>query len=356
MASLTQSPVNIDHLAFQYDGAGRLTRRQRSNPPSSPTVTMRGLDTHSFDSAENLLAHTEQSSCAATAKSTAFPLDASGRNRPSKVGTAALEWDSAGNLVRRGDQRYQYDYRNRLTLVTDLTGLEEIARYEYDAFNRRLKKTVGSVVTETVWDGWEPVEEYRDGQLQSRRVFGPELGELVRLEQDLDGNGTLEQTYLPVFDSLGHLAELRREDGSLVERYTYTPFGERRVFLPDTTPPRIEQVLAMPLEIRLEVSEEVDLAKLRDALDTGISLRSQVTGLYYDVTIDQPPTDGCKPGRRLVLRKASTNPEDPWPEPNEPVELYFATDLLTDRAGNTQPAALSKTFLWPTQPVVVQDD
>lgn len=362
--TLTWTPKNLvashrfgaDFASFTYDDAGRLTRRERKNPPTSPTVTTRGLDGYTFDVAENLTTHTEQTACAATAETTAFPLDASGRNRPSKVGAETLEWDTAGNLVRRGSQRYQYDYRNRLTVVTDLAGTEEIARYTYDAYNRRVKKTVGSVVTETVWDDWEPVEEYENGQIKSRRLFGPELGELLRLEQDLDGNGTLEQAYLPVFDALGHLAELRREDGTLVERYEYTPFGERRIFLPDTTPPRIEQVLATPQEIRLEVSEEVDLAKLRDALATGISLRSQTTGQFFEVAIDQPPTDGCKPGRRLILRKASPNPEAPWPQLAEPVELHIAGDLLTDRAGNPQPSSLTQLFPWPSQPTVIQDD
>jgi hypothetical protein len=39
---------------------------------------------------------------------------------------------------------------------------DEVATYEYDTFNRRLKKTVGTDVVETAW---QPVEEYRNSQL-----------------------------------------------------------------------------------------------------------------------------------------------------------------------------------------------
>jgi RHS repeat-associated protein len=237
IASITRSPVDLGDSAFSYDQASRLIGAQRTKPPVAPatTPTVLRTDNFTYDTAENLLAHTEQTACEPSASTTAFPLDPSGRNRPSAAGAETLEWDPSGNLVRKGSQRFQYDYKNRLTVVTDLGG-SVVATYSYDAFNRRVKKQVGTIVTETVWDDWEPIEEYRNGQLASRRLFGPELGELLRLENDLDGDGLLEQIYLPVFDVFGNLAELRRENGDLVERYDYSPFGERRVIADGADP------------------------------------------------------------------------------------------------------------------------
>ncbi|HBL31089.1 MAG TPA: hypothetical protein DD490_30040 [Acidobacteria bacterium] len=114
-----------------------------------------------YDAAQNLLARTVRQSGAP--KTEEMPLDASGRNRPASVNGKPLEWDANGNLTRKGDLRFQYDDRNRLTKVTNLAGQEQ-ASYAYDAFNRRLQRTVGSEARETVWSGWQPIEEYRNGR------------------------------------------------------------------------------------------------------------------------------------------------------------------------------------------------
>lgn len=60
--------------------------------------------------------------------------------------------------------------------------------------HRRVKKEVGGSVFEIVWDGWQAVEEYADGQLTQRRTYGRGLDEIVLLESDLDGDGMLEQS------------------------------------------------------------------------------------------------------------------------------------------------------------------
>jgi RHS repeat-associated protein len=140
-------------------------------------------------------------------------------------------------------------------------------------------------------------------------------------------------------------------EGRPVERYEYSPFGERWIFV-DSTPPRIEQVLAVGQEIRLELSEEVDLERLRAALGTGVTLRSQVTAGYFDLTIEQPVTEGREAGRRLVLR-----PADPgsWPAANEAVELILAPGLLADHFDNVDGAGFTQSFPWPATARVVED-
>ncbi len=100
-----------------------------------------------------------------------------------------LSWDANGNLTAKGDLRFHYDWRNRLTRV-DLADGTDVATYAYDAFNRLVRRNAGSTTETTAWSGWQPVETYEAGQLAERRTFGLGLDELVRLEIDLDGDGS----------------------------------------------------------------------------------------------------------------------------------------------------------------------
>jgi RHS repeat-associated protein len=300
-----------------------------------------------FDAAENLLAKKSAQAC--ESDEVALPLDPAGRNRPLAVDATPLGWDAAGNLVRKGDLRLTYDFKNRLVKVARASG-EEVATYEYDAADRRIERTVGGVVYGTVWAGWQAIEEYRAGLLHSRRTFGLGLDEIVHLETDLDGDGVLDSEYLPIYDSAGNLVLVTDRDGQPVERYAYSPFGERWIFV-DSTPPRIEQVLAVGQEIRLELSEEADVERLRAALGTGITLRSQTTAAFFELAIDQPVTAGREAGRRLVLRTLGTGPAV-----GEPVELQLAPGLLADTFANRDEAGFSKTFPWPAGVGVLADE
>ncbi len=209
-----------------YDPAGRLVLAETKvgtpagglEPSSSP-----GLPEtfgFSFDAAQNLLTKSEQKACEADVD--ALPLDGSGRNRPATADGVPLEWDAAGNLIRKGDQRFTYDYRNRLTRVLGPGG-QEVAAYVYDAFNRRLQKHVAGMVEDTVWANWRPIEVYRNSALYSRRTYGLGLDEIVAVEQDLDGVGGPEREYLPIWDSSGNLAMVTDSAGKPIEKYAYSP-------------------------------------------------------------------------------------------------------------------------------------
>ena len=203
----------------------------------------------------------------ASASETELPLDGSGRNRPGAIGGEPLTWDANGNLVQQGDRRFHYDYRNRLTRITGPGGAE-LARYGYDAFNRRVEKTVAGVSEETVWGGWQNLETYRSGQLESRRTFGVGLDEIVRQEVDLDGDGTVESRQTPLYDSIGSLVALVDATGKPIEAYDYTPSGERTVTV-DLDPPALEQVRVVGGALWLEASEAVSLAKLEETRAAG---------------------------------------------------------------------------------------
>ena len=187
-SAISRGDLNGSGLAVGYDGAGRLLAAAKladplASLPNNSTADPAALAGESevsaftYDAAQNLLSKTVVTDGIPT--SVELPLDASGRNRPAAVDGTPLAWDANGNLIQKGDQHFAYDYRNRLSRVTDAQGAE-VARYEYDGFNRRVRRIVGGDTEETVWSGWQPLEAYHDGQLAERRTYGRGLDEIVR--------------------------------------------------------------------------------------------------------------------------------------------------------------------------------
>ena len=180
-----------------------------------------------------------------------------------------LSYGASGNLIAKGDMGFEYDFHNRLIRATKAG--QEIARYTYDAFGRRIEKEVGGVTQTTVWSGWQPVETYRDGVLAERQVYGRGIDEVTELERDLDGDGTLETQATPWYDSTGNPVLLADSAGKVIERYSYTPFGEQEIRV-DATPPEIEQVRVRDDEVWLELSEEVQREVFRQQVENGAVL------------------------------------------------------------------------------------
>ena len=101
-----------------------------------------------------------------------MPAKPPGRNRPTSIDGLPLAWDANGNLIRKGNLGFQYDFRNRLTRVSRLDDGAEIVRYQYDALDRRVAKTFLHGDEETVWSGYREIESYQNGALTQRRTFG----------------------------------------------------------------------------------------------------------------------------------------------------------------------------------------
>jgi RHS repeat-associated protein len=339
---------------FAYDGAGRLLQEGKPADPLSlvanntvtqPTAFTALADASSFtyDKAQNLLARTEKED--GVTESVSLPLDNSGRNRPASIGSVPLEWDANGNLKRKGDLRFEYDYRNRLTRVTRHNA--EVATYQYDAFNRRIGKTLGSETRSTVWSGWKPVEEYRNGDLDQRRIYGLGLDEIVQFQVDIDGDGSADQSYAPVYDATGNLAVMTGNNGKPIERYEYTPYGERKIFV-DNTPPAVEQVRVKGNAIWVEFSEEIAGDALAAAAPTLTNLASQQA---VEVAATQPVGTGRQARRRLVLSLQGTPPAA-----DTQVRLTIPAAALQDSFLNQAAQAYEVTFAWPGADAVVQDN
>ena len=278
---VAQERTDLDGLgqAFRYDGAGQLAAvaallapteqvANNSQPPVAQLAATLSLQTQEYDAARNLRSRSYVARGVEQRLETP-PETASGRNRPASVDGVPLSYDASGNLIAKGDMGFEYDFHNRLIRATKAG--QEIARYTYDAFGRRIEKEVGGVTQTTVWSGWQPVETYRDGVLAERQVYGRGIDEVTELERDLDGDGTLETQATPWYDSTGNPVLLADSAGKVIERYSYTPFGEQEIRV-DATPPEIEQVRVRDDEVWLELSEEVQREVFREQVENGAVL------------------------------------------------------------------------------------
>ena len=353
----SRGDLNDAGVAFAYDGAGRLKEAARvpdpvAGVPNNAIPDAESLagasDTQRFeyDASQNLLSKTELTDGVAVA--TVTPPDASGRNRPGSIGGVNLVWDANGNLSEKGSLRFHYDYRNRLARVTDSQG-QEVALYTYDSFNRRVKVETGGEIRTAAWDGWQPIEDYAGGLLASRRTFGTGLDEVISLSSDLDGDGGLDQTYVPLYDSSGNLAVIAGAGGKPIERYDLDAFGGLEIRV-DLTPPAVEQVRLVGGELRIEMSEEVLASQLSAGVANGdLTLYNVTAGAAVSISVDQPVQRGRQARRRVMLTPSES------PAEGDEVRLTLAPSAAIDLFHNPLAATFSHTFNWSATDALLVD-
>ncbi|VVN29076.1 hypothetical protein PS662_04779 [Pseudomonas fluorescens] len=196
--------------SYYYDPLNRLTRvrHSRDEPPQS----------FAHDPAGNLLMQDRPG--LATVKG----------NRLLSQGDRHYDYDydAFGNLVRerRGTgptlvTEYAYDCQHRLTGVTTPDG--RCARYRYDAFGRRIAKTVDGHTTQFFWQGDHLVAESSREHYRSY-VYEPGTCRPLAL---LDGKGPRKAC--PFYYQLDHLGtpqELTDYSGEIVWSAKYNAYGK----------------------------------------------------------------------------------------------------------------------------------
>jgi RHS repeat-associated protein len=133
-----------------------------------------------------------------------------------------------GNLTSDGTNSYLWDARGHLSTLAGTN----VAAYQYDAFGRRVQNTLNGVMTQYLYDGLNPVEEF-DGSsppnVTATMLTGLGIDECF---QRTDSSGTL--SYLS--DMVGSTLALADSSGALDTAYTYDPFGNVTVNGADTNP------------------------------------------------------------------------------------------------------------------------
>jgi YD repeat-containing protein len=122
-------PSNLSKLIYSYDAAGRRTA-----------------------SAGSLTAVTLPANVAG-GTSTTYNAD----NSQTKFNGTSLRYDSNGNLTGDGTNTYTWDARNHLTQIAQRR--TTTATFAYDAFGRRMNKTISGTTKRFLYDGLNPVQE-----------------------------------------------------------------------------------------------------------------------------------------------------------------------------------------------------
>ncbi|WP_233267136.1 RHS repeat domain-containing protein [Aeromonas veronii] len=161
-------------------------------------------------------------------------------NRLLFSGDRHFEYDEFGRLAieRRGKgqslvTRYHYDCQHQLIRAELPDGTT--ARYDYDAFGRRIRKTVsgtkGELVTEFLWQANNLIAEssYQLGDDKRRtdeqyRSFIYEPGSFKPLVQ-LEGEGADAEVFHYQLDHLGTPLALTRDNGATAWQVRYRAYG-----------------------------------------------------------------------------------------------------------------------------------
>ncbi|WP_421195460.1 RHS repeat-associated core domain-containing protein [Aeromonas enteropelogenes] len=220
---------------YGYDSTGNLLHINDSAQgelhyrydPLDRLLEVRGELTERFlhDPAGNLLSQTQGNR---------FDAASTQGNRLLFSGDRHFEYDEFGRLEveRRGKgqslvTRYHYDCQHQLIRV-ELPG-GSIARYDYDAFGRRIRKTLvgqneqqGDQVSEFLWQANNLIaESCSDGGYRS---FVYEPGSFKPLVQ-LEGEGQGAEVFHYQLDHLGTPLALTRENGATAWQVRYRAYG-----------------------------------------------------------------------------------------------------------------------------------
>ena len=120
---------------------------------------------------------------------------------------------------------YTYDYRNRLTEVTQNGTV--IASYTYDALNDRIGvHDSGGSETWTVYDGTNPYADFNSsGTLTERYLFGPGVVDGAAVDEILARISSGGTTAWYLTDKLGSVRDIVGTSGAELDHVVYDSFG-----------------------------------------------------------------------------------------------------------------------------------
>lgn len=227
---INNSQKNLYQRKYQYNANGNLAAiedsckgiRQYHYDPLDRLVQVRGDISEDLihDPAGNLLAQDHKTQQA----------NVKG-NRLLMQGDKHFTYDSFGNLIQeacgQGQKlvtQYQYDSQQQLIKATMPDGTS--ASYQYDAFGRRISKTVTNKTgqktkTEFIWLGEKLLAESSKGHYQS---YLYELGTFKPLAL-LKGKGKKAEIYYYQLDHLGTPQELTAANGAIAWSAKYKAYG-----------------------------------------------------------------------------------------------------------------------------------
>jgi RHS repeat-associated protein len=133
-------------------------------------------------------------------------------NQLTEWGTASLYYDANGNMISDGVNSYTWNARNQLGSMN--FGANS---FQYDAYGRRVSKTISSTATNYLYDGANIVQEL-SGTTPTANLLSGGIDEVFTRT---DSNGTANF----LTDALGSAINLTDSSGNSLAQYAYDPFG-----------------------------------------------------------------------------------------------------------------------------------
>jgi RHS repeat-associated protein len=210
---------------YSYDKANRVTTM----------VDADGTYTYTYDNADELTnvdkngTQVESYSYDLNGNRTGTGYSTTVMNETATSPGTTYTYDAAGNMIaaKTGSTitTYTYDYRNRLTEVTQNGTV--IASYTYDALNDRIgiQDSGGSRIW-TVYDGTNPYADYNSsGTLTERYLFGPGVVNGAAVDEILARTSSGGTTAWYLTDKLGSVRDIVSSSGTELDHIVYDSFG-----------------------------------------------------------------------------------------------------------------------------------
>lgn len=135
-------------------------------------------------------------------------------NRLTTFGTASITYDANGNMLTDGTRTYTWDARNHLATISGPVA----ASFQYDAFGRRISRTIAAVTTKYLYDNMNPVQELTGTTPSANLMTGLGIDEIFRRTDSAGARDFIR-------DALGSTLALADNAGVLQTQYAYDPFG-----------------------------------------------------------------------------------------------------------------------------------
>ncbi|MBK7433114.1 MAG: RHS repeat-associated core domain-containing protein [Chitinophagaceae bacterium] len=213
-ATVNKSIIPGESEQINYDAAYRLSEYKRGQIGSTP-------DLHQLYGYDALGNRTSLNSNGTNTTYTANNLNQL-TNSSNINQTINYTFDNNGNLTYDGTYHKAYDAEGRLKI--DSASPSNKIQYLYDAFGRRITKTVNGIPYRYIYDGICQIQQ-RDGNtdtLLDNMVFVRFNTPVAHMK-----NG---QIYYYHLNEMNSVDAITKANGNLVERYVYDAFGNQLIY------------------------------------------------------------------------------------------------------------------------------
>lgn len=191
--------------AFTYDNNFRLTNYKRGVIGGTPSLQ----HVFSYDEVGN------RTGVNTNGVNTAYTINH--LNQVTTRGAVNFTYDARGNLTYDGSYYKTYDAEGRL--LKDSASPSNKLIYTYDAFNRRVTKSINGTLYKYTYNGAMQIEERAaNNSLLNTTVF-----KNFRYPVSIEKNGS---TYFYHQNELGSVEAITNEAGGITETYRYDAFGK----------------------------------------------------------------------------------------------------------------------------------